>query len=174
MAAANMDETAETAQKSKSFGLVGLISMTLAALVGSFGVSYFLGGSDTAPPAECLTEAVLDVKKDDESVKLGIAREDQVYVELDEILITIGSEPATRYLKLNLAIATLTGKEGAIRKAQPILADAFNGYLRSVELNQLEDPTFYPYMREQLSRRAELILGAAVTEGVLITDFLLR
>ena len=55
-----------------------------------------------------------------------------------------------------------------------MLIDAFNNYLRSIELADVEDPGFYPHMREQLARRAELVLGGTVSNGVLITEFLLR
>lgn len=174
MADTQTTETEETTADTKSSGVMPMVAMAVAALAGSFGVSYFLGGSEPVQVAECLPEKSEDVKKEADTVKAGLIKEDQIYVELDEILITIGSEPASRYLKLNLAIATYEGSESKIKKAQPILADAFNGYLRSIELQQLEDPTFYPYLREQLSRRAELVLGAAVADGVLITDFLLR
>ena len=47
-------------------------------------------------------------------------------------------------------------------------------YLRSVELSDFENPAFYAEMRAQLARRAELVLGGSVTDGVLITEFLLR
>ena len=168
------DETDEIVEETKSLGMMGMVAMVIAALLGSFGVSYFLGGSEPTQLAECPPPEIKEVKEEAETINAGIAREDQTYVELEELLITVGSEPATRYLKLSLTIATFEGEESKVRKSQPLLIDAFNGYLRSVELTQLEDPTFYPYMREQLSRRAELILGATVADGGLITDFLLR
>ena len=174
MADNDIEDFEENEEEPKSSSMMTMVAMAVAALIGSFGVSYFMGGSEPVQVAECLPEKTEEVKIEAETVKAGLAKEDQIYVELDEILITIGSEPASRYLKLTLAIATFEGKESTIKKAQPILADAFNGYLRSIELNQLEDPAFYPYLREQLSRRAELVLGAAVADGVLITDFLLR
>jgi flagellar FliL protein len=61
-----------------------------------------------------------------------------------------------------------------LTKAEPVLIDAFTNYLRSVELSDFENPDFYAHMREQLSRRSELVLGGGVSEGVLITEFLLR
>ena len=174
MAETETTETEETAEAPKSSGMGAMIAAAVAALAGSFAVSYFSGSPEPQKMASCEAPDKELVKAEAEPVKAGIANKDQVYIELDEILITIGSEPATRYLKLTLAIATHSGEENKIKKAQPILADAFNGYLRSIELSELEDPTFYPYLREQLSRRAELVLGAAVSDGVLITDFLLR
>ena len=90
------------------------------------------------------------------------------------MLITVGSAPATRFLKMNISIITDASGAKAVAEAEPMLADAFNTYLRSIEMTDLEDPGFYPRMREQLTRRAELVLGDGVTDGVLITQFLLR
>lgn len=138
-----------------------------ASLAASFGLFYFL--SPTAPQAAAACPQIAAAP-----AMPALASSDQVYVELKEVLITIGSEPATRYLKINLSV--VTGKDGVakVKAAEPMLIDAFNNYLRSIELRDVEDPSFYPHMREQLARRAELVLGGTVSNGVLITEFLLR
>ncbi len=147
-------------------GLAGILIVAGASLAASFGLFYFL--SPQAPAAQaCPTVAVAPATP-------ALASADHVYVDLKEVLITIGSEPATRYLKMNISI--ITGRDGAtkVKAAEPMLIDAFNNYLRSIELADVEDPGFYPHMREQLARRAELVLGGTVSNGVLITEFLLR
>jgi hypothetical protein len=70
----------------------------------------------------------------------------------------------------------VTDAEGTsmVQSAEPVLIDAFTNYLRSVELSDFENPDFYAHMREQLGRRSELVLGGGVSDGVLITEFLLR
>ena len=161
------DTDAPPTKKSGSGGIVGLLGLAIAAAAGSFAVSYVMT-SPAPDAAACAAPGAIPGHIE------PIAREDQDYVELEEILITIGSEPATRYLKMNLVIATDKSGTGAIEDAEPILRDAFINYLRSVELSDFEDPAFFARMREQLSRRAELVLGSAVSDGVLITEFLLR
>ena len=161
------NEAGETETKKKSGGsIAGLLIVAAASLVSSFGLFYLL--SPTAPAA---TTACVPVPGAVASVPLA---QDQTYVELGEVLITIGSAPATRYLKMNITV--VTGKDGAarVKQAEPMLIDAFNTYLRSIELADLEDPGFYPHLREQLARRSELVLGAPVSNGILITEFLLR
>ena len=160
-------QTEESGKKSGG-GLVGLLIVAAASLVSSFGLFYFL--SPPAPVAAACPPA-------DAAAAPAVKplAQDQVYVEMKEILITIGSAPADRYLKLNLTIVT-NGKDNAakVKAAEPMLVDAFNNYLRSIELSNLEDPGFYPHLREQLARRSELVLGSAASNGVLITEFLLR
>lgn len=149
-------------------GLIGLLMLGAASLVSSFGLVYFL----TPPPAEP-TEACVAGEGPAEAIA-PIVKADQSYVELQEMVITVGSAPATRYLKMNVSIMTDKSNTETIKEAEPVLIDAFNTYLRSIELEDFEDPGFYPRMREQLARRSELVLGSGVSNGVLITEFLLR
>jgi flagellar FliL protein len=162
------DAETPAAEPKPASGLMGLIMLGGASLVSSFGLVYLLTPPPAAEIAACAPEGA-DVAAIEPAAKPG-----QAYVELPEVLITVGSAPATRFLKMNISIITDSSGASAIADAEPMLIDAFNTYLRSVELADLEDPGFYPRMREQLMRRAELVLGSGVSEGVLITEFLLR
>ena len=149
-------------------GLMGLVMLGAAALVSSFGLVYLLTPAPAAETAACPSSP------QGQPVIEAAAKPGQSYVELPEVLITVGSAPATRFLKMNISIITDASGAKAVAEAEPMLADAFNTYLRSIEMTDLEDPGFYTRMREQLTRRAELVLGDGVTDGVLITQFLLR
>lgn len=149
-----------------SIGLVGIASLGLAAGLGAFLTNY-LAPTTEAEVATCaLASTTLPVEP--------LFETPEAFVPLPEILITIGRTPATRYLKMNVTIATNGSGVSSIKSAEPVLIDAFNNYLRSIELADFEDPGFYAHMREQLAHRAEIILGAETAGGVLITEFLLR
>ena len=154
----------------KSGGMMGMIALVFAALAGSFGANYFLSPS----PTETAAAITCEPGEHAEPVPAKRAKSDQEFVELQEILITIGSAPATRYLKMNVSIVTDKSGISTVKDAEPIIIDAFINYLRSVELSDFEDPAFYTNMRQQLSRRSELVVGASASDGVLITEFLLR
>lgn len=160
-------EKTETEAKPAS-GLMGLLMLGGASLVSSFGLVYLLTPPPAAEVAACAPSEA------GPAVIAPAAKPDQTYVALKEMLITVGSAPATRYLKMNISIITDHEGASAVASAEPMLLDAFNTYLRSVEMKDFEDPGFYPRMREQLTRRAELVLGSGVSNGVLITEFLLR
>ncbi len=150
-------------------GLMGLLIPGAAALVSSFALVYFL----MPPPSH--TETAACVPGEGAAAAIApTAKSDQTYVELKEVLITVGSAPATRYLKMHISVITDADGTEAVKSAEPMLIDAFNTYLRSIEMKDFEDPGFYPRMREQLARRSELVLGSGVSNGVLITEFLLR
>jgi flagellar FliL protein len=166
-------DAADTATDAKpASGLIGLLMLGAAALVSSFGLVYLL---TPAPAVETTAEspACLPDGGGPPVVKAA-AKPGNIYTALPEVLITVGSAPATRYLKMNISIISDASGAKAVKEAEPMLVDAFNTYLRSIEMADLEDPGFYPRMREQLTRRAELVLGSEATDGVLITQFLLR
>lgn len=166
--AASTDGVDAAPAGAKSGGVVGLALLAVGALATSFATVYFLTPSapvEATPvcaPGESPTVAESSIKPN------------QSYVELRDILVTIGSEPATRYIKLKIAIICDTASASAVTEAEPVLIDAFTNYLRSVELTDFENPGFYSHMRDQLGRRSQLVLGGGVSDGVLITEFLLR
>ena len=161
------EDGAPDAPKKSGGGIVGLIILAVGAMTSSFATVYVLASDPPTGPEACVpAEPVGAVDP--------IAQDGQNYVELRDILITIGSEPATRYLKMKIAIVTDDSGATMVENAEPVLIDAFTNYLRSVELSDFESPDFYAHMREQLGRRAQLVLGGGVSQGVLITEFLLR
>ena len=155
------------AKKKSGGGIVGLAILAVGAMTSSFATVYVLASDPRSAAPACPVASSTPVAE-------PIAHDDQIYVELRDILITIGSEPASRYLKMKIAIVTDDDGASMVEKAEPVLIDAFTNYLRSVELSDFENPDFYAHMREQLSRRSQLVLGEGVSDGVLITEFLLR
>lgn len=162
-------EEGDAKQKGKSGGSAfGLLLLAMGCLVSAGATVYVL------TPASVDQATICGNGHESVAPAAPLVSSEKTYVELQEVLITIGSAPATRYLRIRISI--VTGKDGAntVKKAEPVLIDAFVNYLRSVELTDFEDPGFYTHMREQLARRAELVLGGGTSHGVLITEFLLR
>lgn len=167
---AEKDEQADTQAGGKSGGgVMGLVILAMGSLVAAFATVYLL-----TPSAESATTAACPTEHAEVIPASPLVEKDRAYVEMEEFLVTIGSEPATRYLKLNVSIVTSDNQVNFVKQSEPVLTDAFVNYLRSVELSDFENPAFYAEMRAQLARRAELVLGGSVTDGVLITEFLLR
>ncbi len=164
-----MAENPDQQPKEKSgAGLMAAITLAMAAAASSFATVYLLTPSSEIEVGGCTSEAEATAQT---KPKISV---NQSYVELSEVMITIGSAPATRYLKMRLSIVTEKDGVSIVKAAEPVLIDAFVNYLRSVELSDFEDPGYYAHMRQQLARRSELVLGGAVSDGVLITEFLLR
>ena len=167
MATENDTPDAETKTPSEG-GLLKLIVLALVCAGASFGAVYFLSPSATSVQVSCADTSVTPPKSQ------SLASDDQIYIEMKDLLVTIGNEPATRYIKMKTSIITDKAASEKVKKAEPMLADAFVGYLRALELTDFESADFYPELREQLSHRSEVVLGGDVSQGVLITEFLLR
>jgi flagellar FliL protein len=164
------DTTAEAEAPPKSgLNMVGLIVLGLACATTSFASVFFLAPSPA--PVTAVAEAAEPEYVPEEK---PASAKSQTYTPVQEILITIGNAPATRYLKMQVSVATEKSKAKDVKSAETALIDAFLLYLRSVEVSDFEDPNFYNHMREQLARRADLVLGDGVSKGVMITEFLLR
>lgn len=164
---------AETKPDKGGLGLVGMLVLGAACAATSFASVYFLAPSQTVVAEAATTDDATISASKDAGTKSG-EKKDYTYTPVQEILITIGTAPATRYLKMNLSVATDKTDSKKVKSSETALLDAFLLYLRSVNVDDFEDPAFYKHMREQLSRRADLVLGDGVSEGVLITEFLLR
>lgn len=165
---ADTNPEAEAAPKS-GLNMMGLIVLGLACATTSFASVFFLAPS----PAPVTTVAAATEPVEAPKEKPATAK-NHTYTPVQEILITIGHAPATRYLKMQVSVATDKTMAKDVKSAETALLDAFLLYLRSVEVSDFEDPNFYNHMREQLARRADLVLGDGVSKGVMITEFLLR
>ncbi|MEL7041487.1 MAG: flagellar basal body-associated FliL family protein [Pseudomonadota bacterium] len=165
---ADAEKDAATPQKG-GLNMMGLLVLGVACATTSFASVYFFAPAPTV--AEAATEPPGQMIKAEAS---EVLKQDLTYTPVQEILITIGHAPATRYLKMQVSLATERGDVRKVRSAETALIDAFLQYLRSIEVEDFEDPGFYKHMREQLGRRADLILGNGVSHGVYITEFLVR
>lgn len=168
MAGTSEAETDDQQPEKSGGGMMKFVLLALVSAGSSFAMAFML------TPAEKAEAAVCTPAEEHAATAVPLATEDQTYVELGEILITIGNEPATRFVKIKTSIITDKSEANTVKKAEPMLIDAFVSYLRSVELEDFEAAGFYPRLREQLARRSELVLGSNVSGGVLITEFLLR
>lgn len=165
--AAKEDDT-ETPKGTTSGGMLMMILLAIVCGAGSFSAMFFLTPAEAADAAVCVPGESAEYRAE------PLATDDQAYVELKETLITIGNEPATRYVKMKAVVVTDKSHISDVKKAEPMLMDAFVSYMRSLELSDFESASFYPRLRQQLAHRSELVLGGDVSQGVLITEFLLR
>lgn len=166
MAETTTTDATESAQSGG--GLIGALLIGTIAAATSFATAFFspaTGAASALPEGQPQGQVMAEPSK--RSVEAA-------YVELPELLVTIGAEPADRYIKMRVTLVVDTTSIKQVEAAEPMLLDAFTTYLRSVDPSDFEDPSFYGRMRNQLGARAQLVVGASSAQGVLITEFLLR
>ena len=58
-----------------------------------------------------------------------------------------------------------------VESVKPRIIDMMNGYLRAVEIAELEDPTALMRLRGQILRRVQVVTGEGRVNDLLIMEF---
>ena len=156
------DESAN--EKPAKGGLIGKLLTPVILAVVAGGTVYMLP-SPEIPPTEKIDQ---DVKSKHSQTTDWSAKTADHTITLEVMTVSIRDD--RKVLKIGFALETFSDE---IDPSDPRLRDAFLTYLRAIHIKQLEDAAFHIEMREQLLRRARLVLGNDQVKSLLITDFLI-
>ena len=156
--------------KKKGGGLI--TQLVLAVVLGctAFGTVWFMPARSSGT-AECPPAGEM---KNTATLLPELPLSEITFIEMEPMIITLGEEASSRNLRIGITLETAKADQENILFAEPKLRDAFTGYLRALEVSDIEDPNSIIRLRAQLQRRAEVILGNQSVRGVLITDFVIR
>jgi flagellar FliL protein len=148
-------------RRSKLPFLIGLVLM-LGLGGGGFYAMYtgmILGGNGHGEEADHTTvEALPDI----------------AFVPLEPIVVSLGTEPGGRYLHFTAQVEVEKQYEPDLVHLLPRVVDVLNGYLRAVEVRDLEDPTALVRLRAQMLRRVQMVAGEGRVRDVLVTEFVIN
>lgn len=102
-----------------------------------------------------------------------VVRGDVAFYILRPMVVTIRPQGRVRYLRVALAIETTPEAEAAFFNHELSILDILNGYLRSLPVSVIEDPSAMTRVREQIARRVRFVVDDVPVNAVLITDFIL-
>jgi flagellar FliL protein len=149
-----------------------LVGLLLGLLLGgaSFGAIYaglfdpvaLLGGHGAAAPFPAGAAGA------------GHGAESGAFLPLAPITVSLAPGQSARHLRLTAVIEAAPGALAAVTATGPRIVDVLNGYLRAVDVAELEDPTAMPRLRAQMLRRVQLVGGGAAVRDILITEFVLN
>lgn len=160
-------ETAIPAEPKKKGKLLGAIVTPLILAAVSFGTVYLLPSSEQQVSANTNSSPAVTAKTPHDFMPTDLE-----IVEMNEFVVSIRDDK--NILRMRLALEVPKDVRGEVEANDLRLRDAYMGYLRAVEVEELQDPAFLPQLRAQLLRRSKLVLGPDKVAGVLITDFLIR
>jgi len=163
---ANPESTSAVDAKKKG-GIVGIVLTPLILAAVSFGTVYLLPTAETSTPS-----SAHDAETSESNDLHDLMPKNLDIVEMDEFVVSIRDDK--NILRMSLALEVPKQFREEVNPNELRLRDAFMGYLRAVEVAELQDPAFLPQLRAQLLRRSRLVLGQEKVAGVLITDFLIR
>lgn len=151
-------------KKSKKPLIIGLI----LALVGG-------GGGFYAVQSGLLFGNEEVVEADSHNSKVEEASLPEVgFVPMDPLIINLGGRSKNQYLRFRAELEVESGSEETVTALLPRVIDILNGYLRAVDIHDLEDPSSLIRLRSQMLRRVQIVTGQGHVRDLLIMEFVLN
>lgn len=153
-------------KKSKLPFIIGVVLMLVLG-GGGFYATYsgmILGGSE-ASGGEHATQS----GQGEAAAELDI-----VFVPVDPLVISLGAEGRARHLRFASQLEVGKEHQEEVTHLMPRILDVLNGYLRAVEVHELEDPTALIRLRAQMLRRVQIVTGDGWVRDLLVSEFVLN
>ena len=96
------------------------------------------------------------------------------FVPLEPVVISLGQASDNRHLRFGAQLEVDRSNAGEVGALAPRILDVLNGYLRAVEVTELEDPNALVRLRSQMLRRIQLVTGDGRVRDLLVTEFVLN
>ena len=160
---ADVEEPQDAAPTKKS-KLPLLIGLVLALLLGGVGFYATWSGMIFGSAENAHAEAEHEVGE----------LPDIAFVPVDPLVITLGSGEAVRHLRFTSQIEVAGPYASEVQLLLPRIADVLNGYLRAVDVTELEDPAALVRIRAHLLRRIQIVTGEGRVRDLLVTEFVLN
>lgn len=136
-----------------------LIGVVLAALLG--------GGGFYATYAGLLFGAHPAVEEGPEAAPLP----DIAFVPVEPVVISLGPGASASHLRFTAQLEVAKPYAAEVAVLQPRILDVLNGYLRAVDVAELEDPAALVRLRAQMLRRVQIVTGEGRVRDLLVTEF---
>jgi len=160
------DAAAEAPTEAKKSSRMPLIVGIVAALAGGGGGFYASFSGMILAPEE--PEDKLEI------VDQPSAIPDIVFVEVEPMTISISPAAQGRQLRFRAQLEVPTPYASDVEKLLPRVVDVMNGYLRAVELSDIESAAALTRLRAQLLRRVQIVAGPGRVNDLLIMEFVLN
>lgn len=95
------------------------------------------------------------------------------FVPIEPITISLGKAAANHHLRFTAQLEVAKAHAGDVAELVPRILDVMNGYLRAVDLAELEDPDALVRLRSQMLRRIQIVTGEGRVRDLLVTEFVL-
>ncbi len=165
-ATADPHDVAPVKKGSKLPLILGVVLALAGAAGGFYAVqSGLLGGGDEAYASNSYADGS-DPGADD-LPDLGTP----YFVPLDTIIVNL--PPGSRYnlLRFTAQLDVPEAYVDEVTAIQPRIVDVLNGYLRAVEVADLEDRSALTRLRSQMLRRVQVVTGEGRVRDLLVNEF---
>ncbi|WP_368185767.1 flagellar basal body-associated protein FliL [Aestuariibius sp. HNIBRBA575] len=159
------DEPEATEEEPKKASKLPLILGLVFAIVGGAGGFFavqmgLIGGSDHVEVAEDhAEEPPLDPLTP------------MSFIELDPLMIAMPGLTGGSHLRFRASLEVPPEYADEVQGVAPRIIDVLNGYLRAVDVADLEDPAALYRLRSQMLRRVKIVTGDGRVSDLLIMEF---
>ncbi len=154
----NGDVEATAKKSGKKPLLFGLALAVLTAGAGFFvAYSGLLDGSGSPAPQAHAGEAP-----------------EVAFVPIEPILVSLSPDGKARHLRFRAELDVYPAEKSNVEAVVPRVQDVLNGYLRAIDVADLEEPTSLIRIRAQMLRRIQLVVGEDRVRDLLVTEFVLN
>lgn len=99
---------------------------------------------------------------------------DIAFVRVDPVVVSLPENANSTHLRFTAQLEVNATYEADVTLLLPRIVDILNGYLRAIDVAEIEDPTALVRIRAQLLRRIQLVTGEGRVRDLLITEFVLN
>ncbi|WP_037314353.1 flagellar basal body-associated FliL family protein [Ruegeria halocynthiae] len=163
------DATAEQAEAPEKSGKKGMIIGVILAVAGAAG-GYFLTTSGLLPFGG---KPAMEEAEGKDKGKPAKALPQVGFIDLPPVIVSVKAGDS-RHLKFHAQLEVNAGYAADVEKMKPRIMDILNGYLRAVEVSDLEDSLALMRIRGHLLRRIEIVVGEGRVRDVLVMEFVLN
>lgn len=103
-----------------------------------------------------------------------IALPDIAYVSLDPITISLSTDNGLMHLRFRAELEVNKAHAHDVELIRPRVVDVLNGYLRALEMQDLQNTQALARLRAQMLRRIQIVAGHGRVRDLLIMDFILN
>lgn len=162
--AAELDAQDDAPKKrSKKPLLIGVVLALMGGGGGFFAVKtgMILGTDADVAPAEVVAEE-------------PDALPDVAFLPIDPLVISLGKNSRNDYLRFRAQLEVHSKYQDEVSAIMPRVVDVLNGYLRAVNIRDLEDPSALFRLRAQMLRRVQIVTGEGRVRDLLVMEFVLN
>ena len=159
-------EGEETPKKKSKLPI--LIGLVLMLLLGGGGFYAVYSGMILAPAHPAGAEAAAE-----EEAHVAPTEPKIAFLPLDPMVISL-PEGKARHLRFSAQLEVPILKQKEVELLKPRVMDVLNGFLRAVEVKDLEDPAALLRLRAQMLRRVQIVVGEGMVNDLLVIEFVMN
>lgn len=163
MSDATVEEIEDEAKPSKLPLVLGVVGLLLGG-----GGGFFLTYSGTVMGEDVEAQSVEDPGLPVEPLP------ELAYIPLEPMIISVGKVSDGRHLRFSAQLEVRPEYKADVEKLMPRIVDVLNGYLRALEMEDLDRSGALVVLRAQMLRRIQIITGVGRVNDFLVMEFVLN